>query len=405
MKEELLHYIWQSKRLHGNVLQTISGESIEIDHPGIYNKDAGPDFFNARIKIGNTTWAGNIEIHTQSSDWDKHLHHRDPAYDNVILHVVYLHDKVIANKNKEIIPTLELKTLLPPFLLKRYQLLQKNESFIPCEQIMKLPEAFSLQSWLTRLLTERLEEKTSRLETILRSCNNSWEDAFYIFTARYFGMKTNSEPFEWLARNIPLRVLGKHKNNLHQIKALLFGVAGFAGHPKFPQYNYLAQEADFLIGKYALKTIPAQSWKFAKTRPQNFPDVRIEQFAQLIYHASHLFSKVMEASDLKSLEKLYHFKSEGSMSTSSIHLLLINSVLPALFLYGKLTGNPDLCERALSFIEKLPAEKNAVTRYWKSKDISVNTAFESQALLQLNNAYCTNFKCLQCTIGHSSLWQ
>jgi hypothetical protein len=407
MKEELLHYIWQSRRLLANAMYTKDGKTLEILHPGIYNRDAGPDFFNAKVKIGDTTWAGNIEMHMVASDWMAHKHQLDPHYDNVILHVVYVADKPVHYSNGNEVPTLELKPILPVYLIKRYEQLMKKQTTVPCEDIMQLPDRMKLELWLTRLLTERMADKTDRLRTLLNEYQQNWEEAFYIFIARYFGMKTNSEPFEWLARNLPLRILGRHKNNLLHIRALLFGVSGMIGQKGHENLQSLAAESEVLMHKYNLTALQPHVWKFSRTRPANFPDVRLEQFALLIHHASHLFSKSLDADDVQSLIALYEMKGEKKphFTRDTIHLLLINAVLPAMFLYGKSMQQPDLCEKAIQYYDEIPAEKNKITRYWSAKGINIKTAAHSQAVIQLNRAYCEQVKCLSCTIGHYSLWQ
>jgi hypothetical protein len=407
MKEDLLHYIWQSRRLLASPLTTTAGLPIEVIHPGIHNGDAGPDFFNAKVKIGDTVWAGNIEIHIQASDWNAHKHQHDVNYDNVILHVVYIADKEAHYTNGNVLPTLELKSILPPYLLKRYDLLHKQQSKIPCEAIMQLPDTLKLDMWLTRLLTERLETKSERLQILLNQLEQHWEEAFYIFTARYFGMKTNSEPMEWLARRVPMRILARHKNNLHQLRAILFGVSGLIGQKGLDRLDELKAEADALIHKYSLQPLQPQSWKFARTRPANFPDVRLDQLALFIHHASHLFSKTLSARDVQSLTALYSLKENNKLvlSKSTLNLLLINAVLPAIFTYGKKMNQPELSERAIQFYESLPAETNGITSYWSKKGVEIKSAAQSQAILQLNSAYCEQVKCLQCAIGHHSLWQ
>jgi hypothetical protein len=404
MKEELLHFIWQSKRLLANSLKTVSGEPIEILHPGTYNADAGPDFFNAKIKLGETTWAGNIEMHIKSSDWYAHAHEKDDAYNNVILHVVFHHDKGVYNNKEQLIPTLELKELLPPFLLRRYERLLQAKNYIPCEEIFSLPDSVRLDAWLTRLLIERIEQKTDVLQWLLNETNQNWETVFYIFTARYFGFKTNAQPFVWLARSLPLQVIAKHKNQLFQLEALVMGMSGMG--EKFEDWSKYRSEFEHLSVKYSLKPLQPSVWKFSRTRPANFPTVRLRQFAWLLYHSSHLLSKVLEADSIESLQNLYAFKHNGKrvLSDDAINLLLVNSVLPAIFLYGKNQHKPELCDRVISFYEQLPAESNAITRYFKKAGISVQYAFNAQAVIQLKNAYCDQQKCLHCAIGKEILW-
>ncbi len=419
MKEELLQFIWQSKVLLKESLITVDGRPLHIHHPGILNTDAGPDFFNAKVKIGDTLWAGNIEIHLQSSDWKNHRHQTDKKYNNVILHVVYHHNAQVYYDNGNPIPTLELKNIISPNTLKNYHQLQLNQNTIACEKIFELPPSPVLISWLERLLIERLEEKCAQIESLLIKNNNHWEECFYLLTARYFGMKTNAQAFEWLAQNLPLSVLAKHKNNLTQIEALVFGVAGFLKESHKDEYiSIMKQEFDLLKTKYNLTPIDKSIWKFARTRPANFPTVRLSQFASLIFHSSHLLSRILEAKTINELLVLYAIKpnnklnpftfngSKGkqtSIGQATIETLLINTVLPVLFLYGKHHYKEELSERAIHLYEKLKAEDNINTRFWQSMNIEVKSSFESQALLQLKNKYCVNLSCLSCIIGNHIL--
>lgn len=405
MKEDLLHFIWQSKRLFTQTLKTVDGKIISVIHPGQHNADAGPDFFNAKITIDDTLWAGNVEIHIRSSDWNAHGHQHDKNYDNVILHVVFHHDKTIFYSNGTEVPTLELKQLLPPFLLKRYEKLQHTEKTIPCEDIWLLPSDIVLQNWLSRLLTERMENKTAYLHTLLNTTNQNWEQAFYVFTAKYFGMKVNAQPFEWLALQLPLQVIARHKNNAFQLEALVFGIAGLIHEPDFPELHTYQKEFSHLALKYDLKPLSPKVWKFSKTRPSNFPDVRLKQFAALLFHSSHLFSKILAAETIKELHALYHINENDKrlLSDDAIDLLLLNSVLPALFHYGKTMQKPELCERAIDFYEQIKPESNTVTRFWKKLGVPVKSAFDAQAVIQLKTHYCDEHKCLNCAIGQHLL--
>lgn len=402
MKEELLHFIWQSKVLQGQQLYTTEGEKITVIRQGVYNKDAGPDFMNVRLKIGQTEWGGNLEMHIYSSEWISHKHHTDKAYDNVVLHVVYHHDREIIDRHGRIIPTLELKEYIPQPLLAKYEYLQKQQHTIACEKVFSLPDGFKTTMWLERLLIERLESKCELLSDLLVRTNQNWEQSFYVLTARYFGMKTNAQPFEWLAERLPLQVLAKHKNNLKQLEALLLGTAGLANKNKDEELN---KEFDFLQKKYRLDPLPEHVWKFSQTRPANFPTVRIKQFAALIFHSSFLFSKILEATTVAELEQLYTFKtgSRNTLSKSAIHLILINSVLPAMFLYGQRQHKPELTERCLTFYGQIKAEENNIIRFWRKLGISAQSSAQAQALLQLKTYYCDRLNCLNCTFGQNML--
>lgn len=421
MKEELLHFIWQSKILAKQNLLLNNSQNIEIINPGQLNKDAGPDFFNAQIRIDNTVLVGNIEIHVKASDWINHKHSGDKKYDNVILHVVFEDDKVIYDANNKPFLTLELKSLLPPSLLSKYAILQQQKQEIPCKPIFVLPDDFKLNTWLNRLAVERLENKCERIEILLQHTNNNWEQTFYIITARYFGQKVNEQAFEWVAQNLPLAVIAKHKDKLSQIEALVLGTAGFLDKKLNDDYlRFLQSEYVHLKKKYGLISMDASIWKFGKTRPGNFPTIRLMQFAALLYQSSHLFSKILEAESVNELLELYRLKhlhlihlSELSnhdfddlktdLGKAAINTLLINAVIPIVFLYGKLRFDEEKSQKALNWLEELQPEKNNIVAFWANLNLKTTNALQTQALLQLKNEYCANQKCLQCAIGYSVL--
>ena len=421
MKEELLHFIWQSKTLLKQTLNTASGEPLQVIHTGSLNTDAGPDFFNAKIKIGETVWAGNIEIHIKSSDWKNHNHQSDEKYNNVILHVVYHHDIEIYYANGNPIPCLQLRNYISPLTLHKHRQLQLNQNTIACEKIIQFPPEPLLLNFMERLLIERLQHKCLAIESMLIQNNSHWENMFYLLTAKYFGMKTNAQPFEWLAHNLPLSVLAKHKNSLIQIEALIFGAAGFLDADYTDEYIHLMQrEFAFLKEKYQLKTLDKSIWKFARTRPANFPTVRLAQFASLIFQSSHLFSKTLKVTHINQLINLYKIQTNKKLNpyhfighetkakqtefgSDAIEILLINTVLPVMFLYGKLNENEKLTKQSISFYEQLKSEKNSVVKFLKNLGIESKNAFDSQALMQLKNYYCANLKCLSCIIGNHIL--
>lgn len=408
IKEELLHFIWQSKLLLHKSLQTTAGEPISIVQLGQYNRNAGPDFFNAKLQIGDTLWAGNVEMHLSSSEWDKHKHQCDAAYNNVILHVVYVDDKKVLNSNNETIPTLELRSIIPTTLLQRYQSLQQQRSnHLPCEKIITIPSDAIISSWLQRLLIERIEHKTDYIKELLVKTNHHYEQSFYILTARYFGMKTNAQPFEQLAYMLPLSILAKHKNSLDDIMALVFGVAGLFDKAVEP-ISRLKSIFEHLQRKYKLQHLDESVWKFARTRPANFPTVRLQQFALFIYQSSHLLSKVLACNTTADLSKLYyvegkHLNQKILLGNETVNLLLINSVLPFVFVYGKIQHQEELCEKVLNWYENLPAENNTITRQYTSLGLPLKNAADSQAYIQLKNEYCNTLQCLQCSIGYQSL--
>jgi len=419
MKESILHYIWQQKLFTQQGLQTTDGEMVEVVDVGKINTDAGPDFFNAKVKIGNTIWAGNIEIHTLASDWKKHNHQSDKSYDTVILHVVKKADVDVFRPDGEKIPVLELQ--YPTEIEQNYEALISEKKWIPCaDKIADVPVIF-IQSWKNALLAERLLLKTSHIQNLLTDNNQHWEEAFYITLARSFGFGTNSQAFEMLAKALPISILGKHKNDLFQIEALLFGQAGLLETENKDNYfQKLKKEFDFLKLKYDLKPISGSQWKLLRLRPDNFPHVRIAQFAAVIHSSTKLFSKIIELPEVDYLISLFrcepseYWKSHylfGEKSTvkskklgkSSIYSLLINTVIPFVFYYADRKGNEELKEKATALLEKIPAERNSIVSGWQNLGMEINSAYDSQAFLQLKKVYCDNKNCLRCRIGHKVL--
>ncbi len=416
MREDLLHFIWQQKVLLKQTLRTTDGKIIEVINTGSLNPDSGPDFFNARVKIDDTLWAGNVEIHIKSSDWVKHKHHTDKAYNNVVLHVVFEHD---AELN---IPTLELKNYVSKSLLSSYYNLQQSAQKVPCQNIFSLPDSIKLVLFLSRLAVERLEQKCITLEQQLFQYQNSWEKLFYVTTAKYFGMKINAEPFIQLAESLPSLLLAKHKHSQTQIDSLIFGVGGFLPPSTPDEYsNKLHQEFLFLKTKYSLPTLNVSTWKFAKTRPANFPTIRLAQFSALVFQSLHLFSKMMQAETLSEAKKLLQVNTSPQLNLNALHHanhitkpvmgsqflnhLIINAIIPIKFLYGKHMLNETYCEQALNWLEEIETETNSVVKFWKESGINAKHALHSQALIQLNQNYCAKHKCLSCTIGNHILNQ
>ena len=418
MKEALLHYAWQHKLFYINDLVTVNGEALEVIDVGQLNRDAGPDFFNAKVKIDGTIWAGNVEIHLKSSDWFRHHHEQDIHYQSIILHVVAECDVPIQRMNGEEIPQLVLPYF--PDLDEKYsQLLQKN-SFVACAPLLEQIPAITIKSWLNALLIERLEQKSLQIERLLSLTQYDWEESFYIVLARNFGMSLNAEAFEQLAKSLPNHLLGKHKHNLFQIEALLFGQSGFLDDIPDPTDEYvikLKSEAMFLRKKYELTPLSTNDWKMLRLRPINFPPVRIAQLAMLIHQSSKLFSKIMDNQDidyyvslLRCEPSLYwktHYSfhqasryKKKALGINAIHLLIINTLVPYLFFYGKYKGNQELQDKALDMLEKIPPEKNFITEGWSKWNIHARSAFDSQALIHLKKEYCNTKKCLQCRFGY-----
>ncbi|MCR8561693.1 DUF2851 family protein [Mucilaginibacter sp. BJC16-A38] len=421
--EDFLHYVWKFRLFERADLQTTNGEELEIFSAGMHNSDSGPDFQTARIRIGDTVWAGNVEVHVSSCDWQKHGHTTDDSYSNVILHVVYKDDKPLILPNGRHVPTLELQNRIPDELYAKYHnLVFGNQTIIPCEANIGSVDGITLQNWLTRVLIERLEKRSATVIDALNVNRGDWEETFYQFLAANFGFKTNAVPFELLAKSIPQITLAKHKNNPLQIEALIFGQAGFLnGEPKDEYPLKLKTEYEFLQKKYKLAPIENHLWKFMRLRPQNFPTIRLAQFSSLVFHSNHLFSKVLEIKDVKALRNLFteikvnpywetHYRFdvesapvEKNLGAKSIDILLLNTLVLFLFSYGKHNQIQHYINRSLKLLENLPKEDNNIITDFVNLGVKINTAFESQALLELKNNYCNYKKCLQCGVGNKIL--
>lgn len=416
--EDFLHYLWKFRLFNQLELKTSSGEILEIMIVGVHNKNAGPDFENAKIRIGATLWAGNVEIHLRSSDWERHQHQIDEAYDNVILHVVGQHDQQIFRTDGTEIPVFILGELIPPNVAANYNRLMECMNWIPCEKQLIHVDQLHIKNWLSRILIERLEEKANIINDILLEVKESWDDAFYIVLARNFGFKTNAIPFEMLARSLPQQLLARYKNNPLQIEALVFGQAGFLSAGFKEEYpKMLKQEYQFLKKKHSLKPVDRYLWKYMRLRPQNFPTVRLAQFAALIIKSNHLFSRILDEKDIKRVIQMFndlpinsywqtHFrfevectKSSGHLGEQSVNNILINTVAVFLFAFGKKTGSEVYMNRSLSLLENLSPEINGVINRFKEVGVHAENAYFAQALMQLKKSYCDQKKCLSCGIG------
>ncbi|MGB0882103.1 MAG: DUF2851 family protein [Vicingaceae bacterium] len=419
MKEDFLHYIWKYKLFSTSNLKTHSGDVLEILNFGTHNTDAGPDFFNGKVKVGATLWGGNIELHINSSDWIKHQHQNDKAYDNVVLHVVYNNDKVIIDKNGNTIPTLELKDLINSELIAKHNnLVYQSSSDIACATQIRAIDAFTINTWLNRLAIERLERKSIEIQTTLNSNQNNWEETFYQYLFKYFGLKVNAQPFEILARNTSLKIIEKH-NNIISIEALLFGQAGFLEQEIDDEYHQkLKKEYQFLKSKFGLAPLELSVWKMLRLRPSNFPTIRISQLANLLNQQSRLFAKIIAALNITELQNCfkieaspywnthYQFGVETSNDTTkrlgitTINSIIINVIVPFIFVYGKAKQDEQLIEKALKLLEEIKAENNTIIKKWSSLGVKSTNAMQTQALIELKNNYCSQKKCLICSIGN-----
>ncbi len=416
MKEEFLHYLWKYQNFNHKNMYTPDGEELEILHPGYVNSDAGPDFREARIRIGKQLWVGQVEIHVKATDWNRHGHQNDEAYKNVILHLVYKNDGKVADSNNNQIPALELKNRFDDKQYERYCRLTETMDLIPCEKQLREVDPFIVESMLERVLVERLEQKSEAIREILQRNKGDWNETFYQWIARGYGLKINAEPMLIMAQNLPQKILGKHKKDIFQIEALLFGIAGLLENVKDQYGQKLKREFHFLKAKYKLKQTESFIWKFARLRPASFPVLRIAQFAALIHQSESLFSHILEAGEIARLkEKLstapseywkthYRFDIETEERRAEAgdkfkDVLIINVIVPFLFIYGLSKDEPFYKQRALDLLEQLKAEKNKISRIFEQSGLKLRSALHSQACIQLYHHYCEHKKCLNCGIG------
>lgn len=414
--ELLLHYVWKHKLFPLKELRTHDGQPLEIIDTGIANSDAGPDFFNAKIKINGVMWVGNVEIHERTSDWKRHHHDTDPAYDSIILHVASDIDSQLYRMDGEMIPQMELHC--PEYIQKNYNELTSGAAYPPCYRIIPSLPRIMVHSWLNSLQVERLEQKTSQIAARLKETSGNWEDAFFITLARNFGFGTNSDAFELWAKSVPLRAVDKHRDNLEQIEAIFFGQAGLLNNVPSDDYTgRLTKEYAYLSHMFGLKASDNVRWKLMRMRPGNFPHVRIAQLANIYFKAQGLFSRLMEAETLHNICEalqcstsdywLTHYtfgevspRKTKNLSQSSLNLIVINTVVPFLYAYGKFKAEDKLTNRASRLLEELKPENNYITRMWKECGLESEHAGDSQALIQLKKNYCDVKKCLFCRIGY-----
>ncbi len=408
--------------MFGRRLVDSDGIEVEVVDPGRLNTDSGPDFFNSKIKLGGTGWAGNVEIHVKASDWYRHGHDSDPSYDSVILHAVGVSDRRVRRSDGTLIPQVELT--MPEKFFLTYDMLQTAPSDIRCASVLRDIPPLAVTDWLESLSTERMQRKSERILEVYRSTGCDWEQTCFIMLARALGFGLNGDPFEMLARSLPLRVLHHHSDNPMQIQALLFGQASMLDsslHIFDDYYQLLCREYVFLARKYGLRPLRPGLWKYARTRPQNFPHRRIAFLAKACEGGFSLFSRIMDPSKReRELRDLFGWELEGywhthfsfdvearsvsdTLSASSISLLLINMVAPMRYAYGVLRGDMDLAEKSLDLLCELPAESNSIMREWNGIGLNAGNAMRSQALIQLRREYCEARKCLYCRFGHRLL--
>lgn len=419
--EKLMQYVWKHRLWRSEDMVTNTGKKVRVVDPGLLNTDAGPDFFNAKIEIDGHMWVGNVEMHYRATDWKRHHHDSDKAYDSVILHVVAKDDAPVRRTNGELIPQLVLE--VSPQFNADYASLVGATIEVPCATKIKQVPHLTIVEWVEGLAFERLHGKVERIHQLLDSFNGSWEDVCYVTLARNFGFGINNDAFERLARRTPLRLLGKHSDSVLQIEALLFGQAGMLDAQKpgmDSYYNQLCTEYAFLSNKFQLTPMEKESWKLFRIRPQNFPYRRIAMLAQFIEGGFRMMNRILEAEGEKEMRALFEVELNGywtkhytfgkpnerataTLSRSSIDIILINTVAPLLYAYGELTGNYEMTDKAIKLLEDLRAENNSIVSHFVAYGIDCPDALTSQALVQLKREYCDARKCIYCKIGHHLL--
>lgn len=416
-----MQYVWKHRLWRSEDMVTNTGKKVRVVDPGLLNTDAGPDFFNAKIEIDGHMWVGNVEMHYRATDWKRHRHDSDKAYDSVILHVVAKDDAPVRRTNGELIPQLVLE--VSPQFNADYASLVGATIEVPCATKIKQVPHLTIVEWVEGLAFERLHGKVERIHQLLDSFNGSWEDVCYVTLARNFGFGINNDAFERLARRTPLRLLGKHSDSVLQIEALLFGQAGMLDAQKpgmDSYYNQLCTEYAFLSNKFQLTPMEKESWKLFRIRPQNFPYRRIAMLAQFIEGGFRMMNRIHEAEGEKEMRALFEVELSGywtkhytfgkpnerataTLSRSSIDIILINTVAPLLYAYGEFTGNYEMTDKAIKLLEDLRAESNSIVAHFVAYGIDCPDALTSQALVQLKREYCDARKCIYCKIGHHLL--
>ena len=414
----MLQYIWQYSFYQPAQLVTTDNLVVQVAYPGLSNTNQGPDFLNAKIKIGGTTWVGSVEIHINSSEWNDHKHSSDNNYNNVILHVVWNEDLKINLP----FPTLVLQDRVSKVLLSRYEEIMCTAGFIPCEQHIHKIDAVVFTLWKERLLIERLQLRTGSINEMLNNNSIDWEATLWWMLARNFGLKVNSDSFEKIAHSIPVKILAKHKNQIHQLEALLLGQAGTLDKHFSESYpNMLRKEYDYLRKKYGLIKIHYPLY-YLRMRPANFPTVRLAQLAALIHSSKHLFSNILSAEKVNELRQFlnitandywhYHYLfdeatafSKKNLGKQMIDNIIINTCIPIVYAYGYYHNNENHKAKAIGWMRELPAEKNLITKGFENLKMENKNAHDSQALLHLKRNYCDNRHCLNCAVGNAVLKQ
>ena len=427
--EQLLHYVWKHKLFPLTELSTTQGRRVEVIYPGLHNSNAGPDFFNAKVKINGMLWVGNIEIHDKASDWVLHGHDKDERYDNVILHVCGCVDAEVMNSKGEYLTQMVLS--VPDSVINNYKELLSVDQYPPCYQIIPSLARLTVHAWMSALQTERLSQKTEAIEERVKRCNGDWENAYFVTLARNFGFGINGDAFEEWALHIPLHAVDHHRDDLFQIEAIFMGQAGLLELDTIPEryqkdalndgyFAKLRKEYQYLAHKFGLKPMDYKLWRFLRLRPQNFPHIRISQLAYLYHQRRASLSQLLETYSVKDAKEVlatavtpywethYTFgstsvRNDKNLSPFSLNLLCINTVVPILFAYGRHRGEEKYCDRAFDFLEQLKPENNHIIRLWQQCGLVVENAGDSQALIQLKKEYCDKKECLRCRFGYEYL--
>lgn len=427
--EQLLHYVWKHKLFPLTELSTTQGRRVEVIDPGLHNSNAGPDFFNAKVKINGMVWVGNIEIHDKASDWVLHGHDKDERYDNVILHVCGCVDAEVMNSKGEYLTQMVLS--VPDSVINNYKELLSVDQYPPCYQIIPSLARLTVHAWMSALQTERLSQKTEAIEERVKRCNGDWENAYFVTLARNFGFGINGDAFEEWALHIPLHAVDHHRDDLFQIEAIFMGQAGLLELDTIPEryqkdalndgyFAKLRKEYQYLAHKFGLKPMDYKLWRFLRLRPQNFPHIRISQLAYLYHQRRASLSQLLETYSVKDAKEVlatavtpywethYTFgstsvRNDKNLSPFSLNLLCINTVVPILFAYGRHRGEEKYCDRAFDFLEQLKPENNHIIRLWQQCGLVVENAGDSQALIQLKKEYCDKKECLRCRFGYEYL--
>ena len=416
MTEDFLHYLWRFQ-IWNAPLQTVNGDSVEVIKPGYHNTNGGPDFSDARIRIGGTLWVGHVEIHTKSSDWYAHQHQKDPAYNSVILHVVHENDASAKRAIGTTVPTCLIRGKFSENVCQTFSNWRESRGFVPCEKHLQNLSEHKRIMLLERLSIERLEEKVNEILIDVAYNLSSWEETFYQHLLRSFGLRINAEAFYQIAKRTPLKFLQKHADNRLQLEAILFGQAQLLNATFQDSYpRALQEEYAFLQRKFGLLPISEGLVNFLRLRPCSFPTLRLAFFASLIQRRSQVFQDVLQIKNINdSLDLLqvdvsdywkthYVFdklsvEKTKELGISTQHSIFINTIIPFLFAFGKLRDKPNICERALGFLQDLPPENNRIIRQWKACGVPVSNASDSQALLTLKKNHCDLKRCLRCGIG------